>query len=398
MNYKLRKRLSVISLNTVYNLSTSVFSAVISLLVIRLCSPQLWGAAVEILLWIGIAAHLLYWGNRDFLLREFSLEPMNLHFHWQRNMHARIWLFFAAFLIPLVLPIDFKLKLMLPLFLGARFLYQSYDVIILFKKRFLTSIVFETIAFVIIITFIWFYYPVLSINGLVAIFTTTEFVKAAGMYIVFHKEFPLKSLRFHKEYFSKALPFFLLGFTGLFQSRVDLICVTFYLPRPQVAQYQVYINFLLVVQAASNFILAPFVKNIYRLKHDSIMRIAIRLFLIGIICTAIAIPSINYILQTLYHFRLPMLTLISGGLFVIPVYYYSPIIYYILKLNGQRALLTINIAGIIVALILNVIFIPNSSNGISGAIDAIAITQWLLLIGCLVTGRINSRKNVINQL
>ena len=193
--------------------------------------------------------------------------------------------------------------------------------------------------------------------------------------------------QFHKQYFVNALPFFLLGFTGLFQSKVDLMCVTFYLPKDQIAQYQVYINFLLLIQACTSFILSPFAKNIYRLKRDSIMKIAVRLFMIGIVCAGIAIPLVDICVKTFYHFSLPKMALISGGLFVIPIFFYSPIIYYILKLNGQRKIVIINSIGIVFAFLLNMILIPLSTNGISGAMDAIAITQWILLIICLFTGR-----------
>jgi O-antigen/teichoic acid export membrane protein len=343
---------------------------------------------VEVLLWIGIAAHILYWGNKDFLLREFSLEPMNLHQHWHKNMHARIWMFSLAFIIPFFLPITLKLKLLLLVFLAARFLYQSYDVIILFKKRFATSILFESIAFLIIALWVWYNSTTITLNRLVAVYTLSEIIKALGMYLVFRKEFPLRRIGFHWEYFRNALPFFLLGFTGLFQSKVDLICVTIFLSKTQIAQYQVYMGFLLLVQSSSSFILAPFAKNIYRLKKDSIMRIAFRLLIIGIITSAIAIPMVNYIIIKLYHFSLPMAALLSGGLFVIPVFYYSPIIYYLLKLNSQRKILLINIVGITLAFTLNMILIPTSTNGISGATDAIAITQWVLLIICVITGKV----------
>lgn len=392
MRYKLLKRLSVVSLNTAYNLCTSAFSAILSLLVIRLCSQELWGSMVEILLWLGIAAHFLYWGNKDFLLREFSMQPMNIHIHWHNNMRARMWFFLVSLVIPFLLPIDIKLKLLLPLFLGARFLYQSYDVIILYKRKFIVSIIFELIAFSIIAAYVCIYNGAISLNRLVAAFTIAEMVKACGMYLLFSKEFPIQNIRFHKEYFAAALPFFLLGFTGLFQSKVDLMCVTFFLPKSQIAQYQVYMGFLLIVQASSSFILAPFTKSIYRLNKDSIMRIALRLFVIGIITAAIAIPAIDFAVKTFYHFSLPKVALLSGGFFVIPIFYYSPVIYYLLKLNGQRSVVTINIIGIVVAFILNMIFIPLSTNGISGATDAIAITQWLLLIMCIITGRVSSKR------
>jgi O-antigen/teichoic acid export membrane protein len=343
---------------------------------------------VEIMLWMGLASHLLYWGNKDFLLREFSLEPMHAHKHWEKSMHGRVWLFFVVLVIPLLLPIDFKLKLLLPVLLGARFLYESYDVIILYKKKFITSILFESVGFIVIAGYVLFFRDEATLNRLVAAYTGAEIIKAAGMYIIFHKEFPLKKIGFHSAYYSAALPFFLLGFTGLIQSKVDLMCVTFFLPKDQIAQYQVYVNFLLLVQASSDFLLAPFVKNLYRLKRTSIMKLSARLLVVGIMTAAIAIPTINVIIQVFYHFTLPTMALLTGGLFVIPIFYYSPITYYLLRLREQRSVLIINIIGAVIAFVLNMVLIPTSKNGISGAMDAIAITQWLLLVMSLVINRV----------
>jgi O-antigen/teichoic acid export membrane protein len=50
--------------------------------------------------------------------------------------------------------------------------------------------------------------------------------------------------------------------------------------------------------------------------------------------------------------------------------------------------LIINIIGAVIAFVLNMVLIPTSKNGISGAMDAIAITQWLLLVMSLVINRV----------
>jgi len=55
------------------------------------------------------------------------------------------------------------------------------------------------------------------------------------------------------------------------------------------------------------------------------------------------------------------------------------VIYHLLKLNKQKSVVIINIVGVIVSMILNLILIPLSKDGISGAILAITITQWVLL-------------------
>lgn len=201
-----------------------------------------------------------------------------------------------------------------------------------------------------------------------------------AIYLLFTKEFKLSFTGFEYAYFILAFPFFLMEFTGLLQSKADLICVTFFLSKERIAQYQVYINFLLLLQSSAGFILAPYLKNIYRLKKDSIRKLSVKLLSFGIALAAISTYFISVFIRYFYHFSIPTVTLLLGAFFIIPIFYYITIVYQLLKINRQKIVLFINIAGTIISFILNIILIPHSSDGISGAILAITITQWLLLL------------------
>src|SRR6185369_16107111 len=104
--------------------------------------------------------------------------------------------------------------------------------------------------------------------------------------------------------------------------------------------------------------------NIYRLGSKQINKITLNLFFAGIGIVSIALIFIYFILNILYHFNPGILVLTMGGLSILPIFYYLPIIYELYKLNKQNAVLIVNIFGIVSGFILNIIFISNFENGI----------------------------------
>ncbi len=380
MKFKLANRLITIGWSTVNTLSGSVFSVLLSILVIRYCSKELWGSMVQILLWFGLVSHVIYFGNQNLLLREFSLMPKSISENWSKCLQSRALVFILISLVLFCIPINLKLKLILFLYLAANFIYRSYDVTILFKRQFLISLILEAGGFIIITTYILIERKNLSLNRLVAVFAAAEVLKTTLIYMIYKSEFKIEGLKPNLAYFTLALPFFLLEFTGLLQSKTDLICVTSFLQKDKIAQYQVYINFLLIVQSAAGFILAPFIKNIYRLNGTSIKKLALIFFGIGLALAFGSMFFINLFIRYFYHFTIPPITLVAGAFFIIPIYYYTIVIYRMIKSNHQKTIILLNIAGAIISFVLNIILIPICGYGIGGAIFAISITQWVMLL------------------
>src|SRR5215510_5160164 len=171
---------------------------------------------------------------------------------------------------------------------------------------------------------------------------------------------------------------FLLGFSGILQSRMDLYCVNYFLPKGKVGQYQVFANVMTYWQSLAAFILIPFVKNMYRLPEGSILKIETRLFVFGIVMLVPALALTHVILSGLYHFTISFSILLFGGLLVLPVYLYVPIIYVLYRASLQSAVLTISLLGAVVSLSLNLALLPRV--GMIGAVLASTAAQWLMLI------------------
>ncbi|NIP28826.1 MAG: hypothetical protein GWO38_34725, partial [Phycisphaerae bacterium] len=135
----------------------------------------------------------------------------------------------------------------------------------------------------------------------------------------------------------------------------------------------------------SAFILIPFVKSIYRLGYRSIQKMSIRLFGLGLLMLAPALWLIHLMLTYIYQFTLSPYFLLVGGLFVLPIYFYLPIIYALYKTDRETVVLKINIIGTALNFGLNLLLLPRV--GMIGAVIASAISQWAMLVVYLVQNK-----------
>jgi hypothetical protein len=93
---KLRKRVLIVAANSANSLLVPLLSPLFSFLVIRLASVSLWGDFVKVLVVAQLAAHVAGWGNKDYLLRQFSRSPAQIAAAWQTNLFTRLGLFVIA--------------------------------------------------------------------------------------------------------------------------------------------------------------------------------------------------------------------------------------------------------------------------------------------------------------
>lgn len=383
---KLRRRGLTVVANTVNSLLVPVLGVLVSLLVVRLASMELWGAFVGVMVVVQLAAHVIGWGNKEYLLRAFSFNPATLGTEWQTSLVTRLALFVVA--IPLVGLLGYgpQLALLALLWCLGLVLYQSNDVLILYRKDFVYSIVVELAGLAVLLALVAWRRAGLTVDALVAMFALATWLKAGAFFLRYRPNVLSRwTGRFFPRYFRLALMFFLLGFTGLLESRVDLYAVNYYLPARQVGQYQVFINLMLYLQSVSAFVLMPFAKTIYRLGYDTMARLSVRLFALGVIILAPGLAAIAAVLVWFYHFPVSPVLLFLGGALVLPCYFYLPIVYGFYKANRQTVVLQINVAGIVASLGLSVLLLPRI--GMTGAVAASAAAQWLMLALYILWGR-----------
>ncbi len=377
------RRARAILTNSISSLLPPALNIAVSTLVVRAASVELWGQFVRLLIVLNFGVYIVAWGNKEFLLRAFSRTPAHIGRNWQTSLITRMLLFGGLCLVLAWMDWPLVQRVWAMVWALGLVVAQSNEALIIYHKDFGFSILVEMGAMGLIAGGILALNGNLTVDKLAALFGGTHLLRA-GILTLRYRRYtlpretasPIQS-RFSPAFFPLAFPFFLLGFSGMLQSRMDLCAVNFYLSERDVGQYQVFISLMIYLQALANFILLPFVKNLYRLERASIRRISVRLTVFGVLFLAPALGAAALALRFVYALTLPPAFFIIGGLFVLPIYYYLPIIYRLYKENRQNTVLWVNLIGIAVNFALNMLLLPRFEA--LGAITATAASQWVML-------------------
>lgn len=379
LNFKYRRRLLLISSYSLNTLIVPVISFFISFLVVKLKNVELWGELVYYIIIINLASHILGWGQNEYLLRDFSLNPSKIAKIWQNSLINRLPLFIIIFLLISFLNFSLERKLIICLWLITLFFYKFYEPLVLYKKNFSFVLKLETFIFIIFVTLLFLLRERLDLTFLLLIFASTSLIKTAAASYYFHRDVYVGfSGRLDPTYLKVSFPFFIPSFIGLIQTRTDLYCVAYFLSNKEVGKYQILINLLFYLQSVASLIIKPFLKNIYRLPDRTLYKLAFSLFRGGVIIAVPAMVLIYFILFFYYRFEFSINFYILGYFFVIPFYLYLVKIYHLFKHDKQNSVVVIAIIATGLNLILNLILIQKL--GIQGALLASTITQWMILI------------------
>lgn len=377
-----RRGLAVL-LNAANSLAVPLAGPLFAYLVIHAASLDLWGEFVRALIVAQLAAHIAGWGNKDYLLREFSRYPGRLAATWQKNLLTRLALLAG---LPLLL-IGFgqapAYAFWLTLCSLGLLLDQAYDVVVLYRRAFVFALVVEAAGLALLAGPILWLGAALSAETLLAVFALSNLGKAALLALRFRAlATPGWAAGFDLGQLRAALPFFLLGLSGLLQSRADLYTVSALLNERALGQYQVFSNLMLYGQAVAGFILLPFVKSLYRLSYETSLRLAARLALTGLAVLALFLPVAHLALTRLYQLDLPPVMLLLGGLTIWPIFFYLPIIYALFKVEQPGVVIAINVLGVAVSVVVNLALLPLV--GLPGAAAGAAAAQWAMGLAYVV--------------
>jgi O-antigen/teichoic acid export membrane protein len=347
-------RLKLIGFNTVYSLTGQLSGIVLSLLVIRVFSDSLWGAYSSFSIWLLLPLHFAYFGNKDFLMRAYSTSPSTIAESWSRSFLCRLVILLPVLLLTYILARHKPLAIDLVVLALFRFLIQSFDSLTVYFQKFSRSVRIELGALLFILIACIFYKVrglVFGIDELIGILIVAEAVKSILYTFLFKKYIHLTGKIYHfRMYMKESIPFLLIGLSGMLASKSDLIFSNFYFSKEALAHYQVLTNFLVFIQAGSVYLLQPFVRNIYRLRKQVVQNLAIKLAMIGLAASVLGIAGLYVLLEFIYRLHFHPAVYLLSSLFVLPVYIYSPYIYYMYKANKQSTMVLLNFAGIGISL------------------------------------------------
>ncbi|MEI6765816.1 MAG: hypothetical protein WCM76_09260 [Bacteroidota bacterium] len=370
----------------------AVSGFIISILVVHYFSKELWGSVANISLWVFLFTGIASWGSKDYLLRQFSLEPSRITHVYSDSLLTR------AILLPLLSAMlyfltgrDIMLWLYCTAWLAARFVYTSFEPIVIFDKKFGMMAMTELTGACIVAAYLLLTPTAPVTEDIIIVLMLADILKAVFVSLFFYRSLSFSHSVINTKHIIAALPFFLIGMAGLLHSRLEQLIVNTFLSDTEKAYCQVYMNLLLASMAVPSLLITPVTKSLYRASAGTFKKIRIWLLRFGIFAAPLSGIAVWCIVKFVYQFNSGLSILVAGILFCIPVYFYFPAMYEAYK-NGRQTLIMIVIASCLVAGSISGFLIIREW-GITGAIYNAAFTQWLMLLILLI----NSKRSVVSD-
>lgn len=371
------RRLIDILTNAARTLSVPVFNVLLSLLVIRYSGKITWGAFVEFMILLGLLQQFVNWGHRDYLLRSFSETPARINLLFYNNLLIRSLLLIPGGLFLLIYANSFTEALLLSAWLLLAFLYQSLDSLVVYQKKFTYQLWAEGTGMLVTLGGITMIKSTLTAELLLSWYVTGFLVKSLLLILLLRQHLSLPSgFRIQTSFFAAAFPFFLIGLSGMLQSKIDLYVVGLTSDASSLGTYQIIVNLFIYLQATSNFILTPFIRQLYRINKRSYQKIKRRFALFGLIVCLLGLPFIYVLLEQLYRIEVDSYYYLFGILMAFPIFLYLPYIYAFYKAGMEKKVMVINFAAAGMNGLLAFILLPLLE--LKGVLLAAALTQWMI--------------------
>lgn len=343
------KKINISILNSVWQIIPIALSLGLSLMIVRLFSISLWGSLVSLMAIYQIACTLVAWGNKEYLQRAIANQAAEFNF-----IFSKLW---AERLIVLIVVsacifgfeiVEKKYFLHFFLMFLGRFLYQSFDVIILKEKSFTLSISLELIVLTIqaLLLFILFNKnQTVQAEDLLPLFWIPNLLKGIVLSIIFRTHFSFRKLK--ESPLLLSISFSMISLSGLLHSKIDLLLFSKFLDHASLGKYQIIMTLLWNIQAIAQYISSPFVSNFYRLGISVKNKLSKLLKQMGLLIAFVGITFAFFLLNYFLGISLDWTIYIASIIFCFMSYYYIPIILEINKKKKEHVMLFVNLLGTI---------------------------------------------------
>jgi len=366
------KRIFLIIVNSIKQTMGQFISLLLSFFVIHYYSKDLWGNFSSYFIYINICLLIASWGNKDFLIREFSKTPNKIAHLLYLLFNTRLILVLLLIVTTLTIyPLNESLFLII--WLLSCYISQSLEVFWIYKRDYFQSISIEFISFLGFMVLLYTKND-LNIFALIKFYSYYQITRTI-LYIIFYfKELKKIHFKINKTYLITAFPFFLLSFVGFLQSRTDFLMIIFFEKNENIAIYQVINTYFILIHALGTFMIFPFMKNLYRLNKKSMYSAQklITTFAPYIVITCLIF--LYLLIHFFYNFNLDFYYYIIGFFITLPPYFYAVKIIQLFKENKQKIVLKIGIKAILINSILTFILLFLNF-GLKGALIGSAIAQ-----------------------
>jgi O-antigen/teichoic acid export membrane protein len=279
-------------------------------------------------------------------------------------------------------PFPAVFKLIFFCWAAGRFIYQSFDPITEFERNYGFSILTELSALAIVLVPLTLGIIKPDVNSILMLIATS-FIFRSIVSVIYYRKILLKGVTWFslpniKYFLISAFPFFLLTFSGMLQQRIDLFFLALFTTPVETAQYQVFLNLLLLNHVGASLLLSPFAKNIFRMRQSSLQRLESWFIKAGAAISVISIAAIYGVIKIAYGFELPTILYVMGYFYIFMFYLYLLKIYNLRKTQRQSQIALYAFVGCGVNLICSLLFTPRW--GIEGAMFAGLMTQIAVVI------------------
>lgn len=372
---------SKIARHAVQSLLPAVLGVLVSLSVVRRFGPESWGAYVNVVLALQLAAHLTAFGHKELVLRRLARDGAAIGPTVRQNLGVR-----ARVLLPAAILAALGFGLWrgwspATLLLGAGWIalrtwVVSFEPVVLQTQRFLSAAVADALATALVLGGVW-----LGADAdrawLLGLACAGEVARLLWLRRVLPETFApaqppsTPAAAAHQAASAGAelaasMPFFLLGAAGLLGSKVDLYCVSALLPEAEVARFSVLSNMLLWLQSISGLLLMPFIRAVYGMSQVALYRLALGFVGVGVVVAGVGAFGVGLLLERAYHLPIERETLAVGALHVAQMFGQVPAIYALYKAGRERSVLWTSAAIIVLNVPLNLWLIPRF--GLLGAL------------------------------
>jgi O-antigen/teichoic acid export membrane protein len=317
---KLLNRIKVVSLFGISQVVSVLAIVLLSLIIIRFHSVELWGEYAEILIWTNVFLLFLSFGNNDYLLKLFSKNPSNINQQWTNNLFARSILLVPSLLLILFIPIFNHLELIIFIVILFQFLNQSFKSLIVFHRKFTLNICVESSYLLALIILVFYNLESLNLKLLLEIILLSQGLKLLMFSIALLKYFKHIKFQFQLLELKKSIPFFIPLAVGTFRSKIDAYYGTHFFSVSQLSKYQVFLSFLALTQMASTFAITPYLKNYYRSSNTAIKKTQKKFFVFGWGFAVVATVFMYVTISEIYNLDFTFQQYGLAFLFMIPLF------------------------------------------------------------------------------
>lgn len=341
---------------------------------IKFYGKENWGEFISISIWIFFVAFIAKWSGQNYLLKEFSKNTSGYLNIFYSNVLER-----SVFLLPsmvLFFVFPFHVALSAVIVLVLLFIYNSYEVLIVYNQKFQLQFIAEITGMIII--FIGFFlFPEFNLTTIFYVFSISYLTKSVFLFLNFNHSFKNICIGFSYKNLIQSFPFFLIGFSGWLASKCDIYVVSGFFFKKELSEYQMLISCFLMLQAIPAYLVLPINKHLFRLPQNVIKKIKKKLIWFALPIIVLSSFLIWFVMSYLVHIQFSFIIYFFAAFSTVPTFFYIVDVMQLYKKNKEKEIMKLSFITAFLSLIALFLLVPNFR--ILGAIISICLAQWLYL-------------------